>query len=140
MHSPLPKNIRPAQPSDHKQVAPLIVQAMEDLAHTIANTTDTEKAIPLFAYFFQQPANQYSFKHTLVYTENDEVLGSITFYDGALLPSYRAPFLANISEKYKVENLEMDDETMAGEIYIDTLSVLPTNRARVLAKNCWPPL
>lgn len=134
MHSPLHENIRPARPDDYKQVAPLIVQAMEDLACTFANTTETEKAIPLFSHFFQQPANQYSFQHTLVYVENKAVLGSITCYDGKLLPSYRAPFLAYIAEKYKVENIEIDDETMAGEIYIDTLSVAPKNQGKGIGK------
>ena len=37
---------------DFKKVAPLIVQAMEDLACTFANTDTPEKAYPLFEHFF----------------------------------------------------------------------------------------
>ena len=47
------ENIRPARPEDFEQVAPLIIQAMEDLACTFANTADPQMAIPLFEYFFQ---------------------------------------------------------------------------------------
>ncbi len=127
-------NIRPARPEDYKQVAPLIIQAMEDLACTFANTEDPQMAIPLFEHFFQQKANQYSFEHTLVYEEMGKVMGSITFYDGALLPQYRKPFLEYIAEKYKVTGLVIEDETEPKEIYIDTLSVSPKHQGKGIGK------
>jgi ribosomal protein S18 acetylase RimI-like enzyme len=127
-------NIRPALPEDYKQVAPLIVQAMEDLACTFANTEDPQIAIPLFEYFFQQKSNQYSFEHTLVYEEMEKIMGSITFYDGALLPQYRKPFLEFIAEKYKVTGLIIEDETDPEEIYIDTLSVSPKHQGKGIGK------
>ncbi|MCG2417569.1 GNAT family N-acetyltransferase [Aequorivita sp. F47161] len=131
--SPLP-NIRPARPEDYKQVAPLIVQAMEDLACTFASTDTPEKALPLFEHFFQQPANQYSFEHTLVYAEGNKIMGSITCYNGEFLPKYRAPFMAYIAKKYKVTNIEIDDETTPGEVYIDTLSVSPNHQGKGIGK------
>lgn len=134
MQAPETEHIRPARPEDYKQVAPLIVQAMEDLACTFANTEDPEKAIPLFEHFFRQTANQYSFEHTLVYCEKHRVLGSVTFYDGRLLHSYRAPFLEYIAREYKVENLEITDETLGNEVYIDTISVLPHQQGKGIGK------
>lgn len=118
-------NIRSANPNDYKQVAPLIVQAMEDLACTFANTENAEKAIPLFEYFFQQKENQYSYENTLVYEENNEVVGSITAYDGTFLIKYREPFLKYIAAHYHVKDLVIENETIQGEFYIDTLSVYP---------------
>lgn len=134
MKSDILKNIRPALPEDYKQVAPLIIQAMEDLACTFANTENPQMAIPLFEHFFQQKANQYSFTHTLVYEETGKVLGSITFYDGALLPQYRKPFLEYIAENYKVTDLVIEDETAPNEIYIDTLSVSPNHQGKGIGK------
>ncbi|QQX77484.1 MULTISPECIES: GNAT family N-acetyltransferase [Aequorivita] len=128
------QNIRPALPEDFKKVAPLIVQAMEDLACTFANTDTPEKAYPLFEHFFQKKANQYSFEHTLVYVEDGEIVGSITFYDGKLLPHYRAPFLQYIAEFYKVTDILIDDETNPGEVYIDTLSVAPQHQGKGVGK------
>jgi ribosomal protein S18 acetylase RimI-like enzyme len=128
------QNIRPARPEDYKQVAPLIVQAMEYLACTFTNTTNPQKAYPLFEHFFQQTANQYSFQHTLVYAEAAEIMGSITFYDGQLLPKYRAPFLKYIAEVYKVTDLTIEDETILGEVYIDTLSVYPKHQGKGIGK------
>lgn len=130
MSSSTTKNIRPGKPDDYKEVAPLIVQAMEDLACTFANTNDPNLAFPLFEYFFQQPKNQYSFKHTLVYEEDGKIAGSVISYEGALLPQYRKPFLDYIAEKYNVKDLTIEDETMDGEIYLDTISVSPSFQGR----------
>ncbi|WP_181566683.1 GNAT family N-acetyltransferase [Aequorivita sp. CIP111184] len=124
------RNIRTARPEDFKQVAPLIVQAMEDLACTFANTKDPQKTFPLFEYFFQQRANQYSFENTLVYEENGKIAGSIIAYDGALLSTYREPFLEYIAINYNVKNLVIEDETLKGELYIDTLSVYPKHQGK----------
>jgi len=134
MKTQIDKNIRQAYSEDFKQVAPLIVQAMEDLACTFANTDRIENSFPLFEHFFQLKANQYSFEHTLVYEEEDIIMGSITFYDGKLLPHYRKPFLAYIAEKYKVKNLVIEDETNPDEIYIDTVSVSPKHQGKGIGK------
>lgn len=128
------KNIRTARPEDFKQVAPLIVQAMEDLACTFANTDKIENSYSLFEYFFQKTANQYSFEHTLVYEVEDVIMGSITFYDGKLLPHYRKPFLEYIAKEYNVNNLVIEDETIPEEIYIDTVSVSPKHQGKGIGK------
>ncbi|AFL81034.1 acetyltransferase [Aequorivita sublithincola DSM 14238] len=134
MKTEIDKNIRPARPEDFKHVAPLIIQAMEDLACSFANTEDPQEAIPLFEHFFQKKANQYSFEHTLVYEEMGKIMGSITFYDGALLPQYRKPFLEYIAEKYEVTDLVIEDETAPKEVYIDTLSVSPKYQGKGIGK------
>ncbi|QAA82465.1 GNAT family N-acetyltransferase [Aequorivita sp. H23M31] len=127
-------HIRKAEPTDYKSVAPLIVQAMEDLACTFANTKNPLETYPLFENFFQQSGNQYSFENCLVYEENNEIEGSIIAYDGALLPEYREPFLKYISENYNVRDLVIENETMEGEVYIDTISVYPTYQGKGIGK------
>ncbi|MGB3345048.1 MAG: GNAT family N-acetyltransferase [Aequorivita sp.] len=127
-------NIRPAQLKDYKQVAQLIVQAMEDLACTFANTDDPKNTIPLFEHFFKEHKNQYSFENTLVYETNGEVAGSITAYDGGLLPKYRKPFLDFIALNYKVTDLVIENETLEGEVYIDTISVFPKFQGNGIGK------
>jgi len=107
-------NIRPAYPNDCKQVAQLIVQAMEDLACTFANTNDPKKTLPLFEHFFKEPANQYSFENTLVYEIEGEIAGSITVYDGSLLPKDRKPLLEYIALNYNVSDLVIEIETLIG--------------------------
>ena len=128
------KNIRAARPKDFKRVAPLIVQAMKDLACTFANTDKVENSLPLFEHFFQKTANQYSFEHTLVFVEGGEIMGSITFYDGQLLTTYRKPFLEYIAEEYNVNNLIIEDETVPEEVYIDTGSVSQEYQGKGIGK------
>lgn len=126
--------IRNAKPQDYKEVAPLIVQAMEDLACIFVNSNNPKNAYPLFEFFFQKPENQYSFEHTLVYVEDGEIAGSLTAYDGGLLPKYRNPFMEYIAEHYDVRNLIIENETMEGEVYIDTISVYPKNQGKGIGK------
>lgn len=130
----LNSEIRKAIPTDYKQVAPLIVQAMEDLACAFANTNDPTKSYPLFEYFFQQTANQYSFENTLVFEENGKIAGSLIAYDGKYLPKYREPFLKYIAEHYNVRDLVIENETLKGELYIDTISVYPSHQGKGIGK------
>lgn len=134
MKNEVDSNIRPARSEDFKQVAPLIVQAMEDLACSFTNVDKVENSYPLFEHFFQETANQYSFEHTLIYEEEPIIMGSITFYDGQLLPKYRKPFMDYIAEKYNVKNLVIEDETAPDEVYIDTVSVSPKHQGKGIGR------
>lgn len=114
--------IRSAQKEDYKSVALLIIQAMDDLAMKFTKSSEVEKAVPVFEYFFQQEGNQYSFENTLVFEENGEIIGSITGYDGNKLKELRTPFLEYVLEKFGFEQIP-EDETESGEFYLDTISV-----------------
>ncbi len=130
----LTSHIRKAKPADYPFVAPLIVHAMEDLACTFANTKKLEETYKLFEYFFQERANQYSYENCLVYEENGEIAGSIIAYDGGLLPEYREPFIQYIASRYNVRDLVIENETMPGELYIDTISVYPDFQGKGIGK------
>ncbi len=117
--------IRIAKPSDYKQVAPLILAAMDDLGGLLVNSKNNQDALPLFEYLFKQNLNQYSHQFTLVFEENKIIKGSVTGYNGALLEKYRDFVLKYIEEKYNVTNLNFENESNPNEFYIDTLSVNP---------------
>ena len=50
-------------------------------------------------------------------------------YDGARLQELRAPLIALIQERLG-EPFEIEEETSAGEFYIDSLSVMPSFRGK----------
>lgn len=125
--------IRHAKPTDHKSVAPLIIQAMEDLAMKFTKSSDLENAILVFGYFFQQGGNQYSFENTLVFEENGEIIGSITGYDGNKLNELRTPFLDHLLEKFGFEQIP-EDETEDGEFYLDTVSVSMNHQGKGIGR------
>jgi len=114
--------IRKARPEDSKKIASLTVQAMVDMAFLFVGKSDLDEALKLFEFFISQKSNQYSFENCLVAAESDEITGSITAYDGSKLDQLRKPFLNYIKEKYNYTKTP-EDETEAGELYIDTVSV-----------------
>lgn len=122
--------IRPAEVCDVKSVAPLIVQAMGDLACSYVGKSYEEEAIPLFEKLFALTENQYSHDHTLVYEEEGEILGSITAYKGESLYEYRRKLMQIIEDEYQITGLHLEDETQAGEFYLDTLSVSPNAQGK----------
>ena len=125
--------IRLAQKEDYKFVAPLIVQAMEDLAMKFTKSSDLQNAILVFEYFIQQKGNQYSFENTLVFEENGEILGSITGYDGSKLNELRTPFLDYLLDKFGFEQIP-EDETETGEFYLDTVSVSMNHQGKGIGR------
>lgn len=125
--------IRQAIAADYKEVAPLIIQAMEDLAMKFTQSNNIQKAIPVFERFFQKTSNQYSHENTLVYEENGTVIGSITAYDGAKLSELRQPFLDELLLKFNFSMMP-EEETEAGELYLDTLSVSPAHQGKGIGK------
>jgi ribosomal protein S18 acetylase RimI-like enzyme len=126
--------IRKARREDAPEVAKLIVQAMGDLAYKFSNTKDHKKTLSLFEHFFKLPDNQYSYRHTLVYEEDAEVLGSINAYDGSKLADLRAPFLKYLEEHCGLINFDPEAETAAGEFYLDTISVAPNAQGKGIGK------
>ncbi len=125
--------IRETIPSDVEHVVPLIIQAMGDLAAKFAHVDDPEAINSLFQHLFKLKENQYSFENTLVYVEDETILGSINAYDGAKLAALREPFLKylNISNS---SILSSEQETESGEFYIDTVSVKPEAQGKGIGK------
>ncbi|WP_374950976.1 GNAT family N-acetyltransferase [Mucilaginibacter sp.] len=124
--------IRPAVTSDAKQVAPLILLALGNLAGKFANSEDKAVQLELFERFIALDGNQYSYKNILVWDDGG-VCGMVMAYDGALLDNLRQPFL-----QYTRTNLgftgQPEDETQAGELYIDCLAVDPGQQGKGIAK------
>ena len=114
--------IKEATSADSKSIAPLVIQAMEDMAKQFTQSSDLEKAIDLFEYFISQQGNQYSFENTLIAMENGEIAGSISAYDGGKLTELRKPFLDFLRMNFDYREIP-EDETQAGEYYLDTVSV-----------------
>ena len=124
--------IRPATADDAAQVAPLFILAMGHIAGIFANSDRYADAIPFFEEFFKQPNNQYSHVYTQILEENNTIIGSVTGYDGADLHLLRQPILDQL-RKTKPDFLP-DDETKAGEYYLDCINVHPDHQGKGIGK------
>jgi len=116
--------IRKATPADIEYVASCLLLAMEELFYEFTATKDHDTAKSLMIYFVRGENNQYSWQNCLVAETEGEVIAAINIYDGADLIKLRQPVLdyirANFNPAFDPEN-----ETREGEIYIDSLGVLP---------------
>ncbi|GET44986.1 GNAT family N-acetyltransferase [Capnocytophaga felis] len=119
--------IRFAIKNDADFVAPLMFQAMEEIVFKLIGKEDKIEAISFLKTLFLEERNQYSHKNTIVFEENNQVIGSLVFYDGANLHELREPVLT-LSEQISGRKIFVEDETSEGEIYIDTVSVSPQGK------------
>jgi ribosomal protein S18 acetylase RimI-like enzyme len=124
--------IRPALPEDAPVVAPLLVLAMGHIAGIFARSENYEEAIPFFRAFFEADNNQYSYVNTLVFEDEKSVVGSITGYNGAQLHELRKPVLDRLHESDP--DFTPEDETEAGEFYIDCVNVHPEHQGKGIGK------
>jgi ribosomal protein S18 acetylase RimI-like enzyme len=70
---------------------------------------------------------QYSYKCALIAEVDGQPAGALCGYDGALLESLRERTL-EVIRKYNPAVRVLDDETEAGEFYLDSIGVLPQFR------------
>lgn len=122
-------SIRSAQPSDAAFVSPLICEAMGELVVKFTNG-NTQEGLALFEYFFREKNNQYSFENCQIAQYEGRDAGMILAYDGKELDALRQPFLHYLKTHFNTELTFVEDETQAGELYIDCVSVLPDLRGK----------
>ncbi|MCF0057594.1 GNAT family N-acetyltransferase [Dyadobacter sp. CY356] len=124
--------IRAATPADATAVAPLMILAMGHIAGIFANSENYEDAIPFFEMFFKMENNQYSYVNTLVYENEDGIIGSVTGYDGEFLRELRQPILDELRKQDP--DFIPNDETEAGEYYLDCVNVKENQQGKGIGK------
>ena len=78
--------------------------------------------------------SQYSYRNTLVAMDAERVVGIAVSYDGGRLHKLRRAFIEAAKEHIGKDHSDMDDETQAGELYLDSLAVLPEYRRQGIAR------
>ena len=121
--------IRKATPNDSTIIAELMLYAMQDIIFEFIGKEDKNEAIIFLKDLISQKNNQYSFENTYVLIYNNLIVGSFTLYDGGKLEELRNPVLKSLSDKYN-QNIQPQNETEQGELYIDTIAVFPEYRGK----------
>jgi ribosomal protein S18 acetylase RimI-like enzyme len=114
--------IRKATSNDSEAIATHLLLAMEDIVYKFIGMEDAEKAREFMLHFAGRENNQYSYQNCWVVQDEDEVVAAVNIYDGALLHQLRKPVLDYLKSRYD-RDLSPEDETHAGEYYIDSLGV-----------------
>lgn len=113
--------IRQAEISDAKAIAPLIYDAIGDIAYNLTGEHELPKIIAALEQLVKETSSHHSYLNTFVAIANDTVQGIVILYDGlqgAILDRQLETQLAQ-----KGIHLKIDVEAHEDEYYIDTICV-----------------
>ena len=127
------KNARKGQAAD---IARLIMTAMTDdcCLHFCGVGYGLEDFRGMMTMLVEREDSQYSYRNTLVAMDGAKLVGIAVSYDGGRLHELRKVFIQAAKEQIGKDNSGMDDETQAGELYLDSLAVLPGYRRQGIAR------
>jgi ribosomal protein S18 acetylase RimI-like enzyme len=119
--------IRQARPADAKNAAPLIIDAIGDIAKRMTGETEWELIEQGLCDLFKRNDNRHSYLYTYIAELSGTVAGIMVLY-----PGKDAPLLdLNLSDwlaKKGASNTEVDIESLTDELYIDTVCIDPALR------------
>ena len=113
--------IRQADITDANAIAPLIYDAIGDIANNLTGQDTLPEVLASLAQFVTETANRHSYLNTFVAEQNDEVLGIVVLYDGQL--GYDLDRLLEAQLAKKKLYITLDVEAHMDEYYIDTICV-----------------
>lgn len=122
-------HIRKALIEDSESIASLLMLASGEVMYKFIGEKNFIRALAFLLQFVKSETNQYSYQNCYVAEENGEILGSVLIYEGAKLQELRKPVLEQIRLRFNA-NLEVEDETQAGEFYLDSLGVSPDHQGK----------
>ena len=128
--------IKRAHKEQSAEIARLIMIAMTDecclyFCGEGYGLTDFHK---MMTSLVERTDSQYSYTHALEAMDNDKLVGVAVSYDGALLHELRQVFIEVAREQIGKDHSLIDDETQAGELYLDSLAVIPEYRRQGIAQ------
>ena len=123
-------DIRDATKSQAADIARLIMMAMTDdcCLHFCGVGHGLEDFYKMMTSLVEREDSQYSYRNTLVAMADNKVVGIAVSYNGGRLHELRQAFIQAAKEYIGKDHSGMDDETQAGELYLDSLAVLPGYR------------
>ncbi len=118
------------------EIAELIMMAMTDecCLYFCGEGYGLEDFRKMMTKLVGREDSQYSYRNTLVAMDRDTVVGISVSYDGGKLHELRRAFIEAAKEYIGKDHTGMDDETQAGELYLDSLATLPSYRRQGIAK------
>ena len=128
--------IREASKSQAAEIASLIMTAMTDdcCLYFCGEGYGLEDFRKMMTMLVEREDSQYSYQNTLVAMDAEQVVGISVSYDGGCLHELRRAFIEVAKEQIGKDHSGMDDETQAGELYLDSLAVLPEYRRQGIAR------
>ncbi|WP_215143527.1 GNAT family N-acetyltransferase [Exiguobacterium qingdaonense] len=113
--------IRQATRQDCNQIAPLMYQAIHEIAYTLTASTNTTEVLERLAMWVERPQNRLSYENIWVADVESDVAGMILSYRGDEAEALDRP----IQEWLKTQGSDgkLDVETNGNVQYIDSIAV-----------------
>lgn len=121
--------IRKAIFIDSEAIAPLLMLASGDVIYKFIGEENFENARDFLLRFVSSEGNQYSYQSCYVAVEDGQIVAAALVYDGAKLGELRKPVLDYVHQYFDA-NLIVEDETQAGEYYLDSFGVAPSQQGK----------
>lgn len=117
-------------------IAQLIMTAMTDecCMHFCGEGHGLDDFRRMMRELVSQEDSQYSYRNTLVAMAGQRLVGIAVSYDGGRLHELRHAFVTAAREQLGKDHSNMADETQPGELYLDSLAVIPEYRRRGIAQ------
>jgi len=123
--------IRKAKIEDTSSIANYMMLAMEDIVYKFISEENEEKATQFLKNLIARTGDQYSYENCWIAELDGETVGAAVVYDGGKLYELRDPVVQEI-KKMTGRNYCPEDETQAGEFYIDCVGVNPNYQGKGL--------
>ena len=123
--------IRRGKQEDSGQIAEYLFLAMEEIAYRFIGKNDKDLAIRFLTQLVREQGNQYSYDNNWLIEQDGEVVASALIYDGSKLAELRKPVAKIVTEQFG-RDFNPEDETQAGEFYIDCIGVHPSQQGKGL--------
>jgi ribosomal protein S18 acetylase RimI-like enzyme len=116
--------VRKATLNDSEIIATYLFLAMEEIVYRFIGEKDPGKAREFMLHFVERDNNQYSWQNCWVAEDDMEVVAAVNLYNGAQLSELRQPVIEYLRSRFN-KDFNPEDETQAGEYYVDSLGVNP---------------
>ncbi|MCL2291417.1 MAG: GNAT family N-acetyltransferase [Bacteroidetes bacterium] len=121
--------IRKAKTEDSKAIAAYMLLAMEEIAYQFIGENSIEKVTQFLVNLISKEATQYSYENCWVVEIESAIIAAAIVYDGAKLLELREPVAKEIKSMFN-RDFNPEDETQAGEYYIDCVGVSPYHQGK----------
>lgn len=117
-------------------IAKQIMMAMTDecCLHFCGEGHGLNDFLRMMTLLVEREDSQYSYQNTLVAMDGEKVVGIAVSYDGGQLHELREAFIQAAQLFLGKDHSHLDDETQAGELYLDSLAVVPEYRRQGIAQ------
>ena len=128
--------IKDARKEQSADIARLIMMAMTDdcCLHFCGVGYGLGDFLAMMTTLVEREDSQYSYLNTLVAMDGERLVGIAVSYDGGRLHELRQAFIQAAKACIGKDHTGMDDETQAGELYLDSLAVEPSYRRQGIAR------